>query len=227
MIKSFRDFINEAPINLYDVYELPGFQSASTTHIKTILSKNLPKHTFNSKYQYTIDDNYFALYEDDSLIFYIYFNKCKNHCMHVKMVDKKTNTPGISILVYNFILTKLGFKEIETGNKLSDKNISLHSRMVGHISPFKIYVRYNGEDTLISNKKELQQEINKNNKNSSFVIKESDVGTTTVQWLNYDSEDLFLQEVINNIENYTNKEEENMTQLNALRTMKEKSERDS
>lgn len=197
---SFKEFLLiESPLNLYDIYNLSGFSNASKQHIDNILISNTTKHKFNKDYQYTLDNNYFSLYKDNALIFYIYFDLCGKDCMHIKMMDKKTDIKGISILVYHFILNTLKFKEIETGNKLSDKNIKAHKNMIGKILPYNMYIRSNGKDALINNTTDLDIQIKKNDTNSTFVIKESEYLLEYLLNLYLLDDNLMINDIIENI----------------------------
>jgi len=129
---------------LGDIYNLPSFGLASKSNVKEIIEENSKLNVYE-KYFYSISDKYFALYsaeDNNSIIFYIKYTK-NNNTMHIQLMDKVSGIDkNLSIIAYNIILDRLSFDEIETGDRLSDKNISAHKKLLSHIKPFKLYPRY-------------------------------------------------------------------------------------
>lgn len=120
------------------------------------------------------------------------------------MMDKNSSIDTredirISILSYHFILSKLDFKEIETGDNLSDKNISVHRKMICNILPYSVYIRNKYDDIIINNNSDFEKEIKKNDSNSTFVLKENNSSILKVLEMCNQSIDDLLEDIIENV----------------------------
>ena len=171
---SFKDFISEMPVNLYDLsdYQPKKFEAVIAKQVFSAgIEDGLSGKKLFGKYLYFINDNFFFVYSGDTIDLYITFEK-KNKTMKIKTIQKFCSEKNFSLKVYRAILELKEFTEIETGDSLSTANIKAHEKM---LQVFNIFVRKNGSDIKITDAKEFKDIIKNSSENEVFVLKESNV----------------------------------------------------
>lgn len=164
------------PARAGDIYNLSSYKEAVQKFVKEIYDeqpKILPCKIPGVD-SYSFSKKYFVLYKETKIISFIKYTK-KSKTMFIEQVENLSSIKGISLQMYLFILKNKLFKDIETGDILSDKNVSAHKSMVGKTSPFKFYIRNleTKEDVLIVSAADIDQEMKKDDMSKVFVIKEN------------------------------------------------------
>lgn len=179
--QEFRDFLNEAPENLYN---MNGLRSKEDYNNKVIdnfnkisdSDKKSAKKLFDS-FSFIIRDTTFYIFNTKNLELYLYivFVK-KNKTMIIKVVRNVSKEKNLSFKCYRAILNLPEFDEIVTRDALTTDNINAHKKALGS---FKIYIRDTKDtddtnsDKRIQDENEINYYIKSDKPNEVFVLKES------------------------------------------------------
>jgi hypothetical protein len=167
--------LNEMPINGKDLYNLNSrkkYLEETLILLNDLKTKELIKK-FNTDFMYFLTNDFFVLLKDEKIQAFIRYHKI-GESFYVDVIENITRVPNVSLKIYSFILNKLKFKEIITGDILSDKNINAHKRFLMNSPAFSIYIRdKNGERQIRSDAEITSEMMYGGRKESVFVIREN------------------------------------------------------
>lgn len=161
----FSQILNEMPRKIGSLIGSPRREEFLKNIIQKISEiKIQPKNYGKYKYIISENDNLFVLYKDSEIQGFISF-VITGRKFQVLNIENILKINGFSIICFQIIL-KSYYKEILTGDLLSNENIRAHKKF---LDIFKMY----HEDEQIESTQEIDNIIKQDNKKTQFIIKEN------------------------------------------------------